>query len=194
MTPCTELNAPSARIDKAGMCSGFATPRIEGKEGNTNRRLAPRDIWRQCAMVTQPNSNPRSFDCALPSSLARETLPTMNPLLGYVLLGAIAGFASGCFGIGGGAVIVPVLVLLFKVDYHIAVGTSLALILPISLAGSATNFSLGKINWQIFTACAVTGMIGAIVGSMFIQKIPALYAKRSFAVFLVYSAWRLWVK
>jgi uncharacterized membrane protein YfcA len=118
----------------------------------------------------------------------------MNPLFGYVLLGAIAGFASGCFGIGGGAVIVPILVLLFKVDYHVAVGTSLALILPISLAGSATNFSLGKINWQIFTACAVTGMIGAIIGSMFIQKIPALYAKRSFAVFLVYSAWRLWVK
>ena len=118
----------------------------------------------------------------------------MNPLLGYILLGAVAGFASGCFGIGGGAVIVPILVLLFKVDYHVAVGTSLALILPISLAGSATNFSLGKINWQSFPACAVTGMIGAVVGSMFIQRIPALYAKRAFAVFLVYSAWRLWIK
>ena len=118
----------------------------------------------------------------------------MNLLVGYILLGAAAGFASGCFGIGGGAVIVPILVLFFKVDYHVAVGTSLALILPISLAGSATNFSLGKINWQIFAACAITGIIGAVVGSMFIQKIPAHYAKRSFAVFLVYSAWRLWVK
>ena len=76
----------------------------------------------------------------------------MNLLVGYILLGAAAGFASGCFGIGGGAVIVPILVLFFKVDYHVAVGTSLALILPISLAGSATNFSLGKINWQIFGA------------------------------------------
>jgi uncharacterized membrane protein YfcA len=118
----------------------------------------------------------------------------MNPLLGYIILGLVAGFASGCFGIGGGAVIVPVLVLLFKIDYHIAVGTSLALILPISLAGSAANFSMGKINWQIFWSCAVAGMIGAIVGSYFIQRIPALYAKRGFAVFLVYSAWRLWMK
>jgi len=118
----------------------------------------------------------------------------MNPLLGYIILGLVAGFASGCFGIGGGAVVVPVLVLLFKIDYHIAVGTSLALILPISFAGSAANFSMGKINWQIFWSCAVTGIIGAVVGAYFIQKIPALYAKRGFAIFLVYSAWRLWMK
>lgn len=122
-------------------------------------------------------------------------MPTdMNPTLGYVLLGLVAGFASGCFGIGGGIVIVPVLVLMFKVDYHIAVGTSLALILPISLAGSATNFSLGKINWQVFWACALAGAIGAVIGSLFIQKIPALYAKRAFAVFLIYAAARLWAK
>lgn len=118
----------------------------------------------------------------------------MNPTLGFVLLGLVAGFASGCFGIGGGILIVPVLVLLFKIDYHVAVGTSLALIIPISLAGSATNFSLGKINWQVFWACALAGAIGAVIGSLFIQKIPALYAKRTFAVFLVYAAARLWAK
>lgn len=118
----------------------------------------------------------------------------MNPTLGYALLGLLAGFASGCFGIGGGIIIVPVLVLLFKIDYHIAVGTSLALIIPISLAGSATNFSLGKINWPVFWACALAGAIGAVLGSLFIQKIPAIYAKRTFAVFLVYAAARLWVK
>lgn len=118
----------------------------------------------------------------------------MNPTLGYALLGLVAGFASGCFGIGGGAVIVPVLVLLFKVDYHIAVGTSLALIIPISMAGSTANFNLGKINWPIFWACALAGIIGAVLGSYFIQKIPALYAKRAFALFMVYAAARLWAK
>jgi uncharacterized membrane protein YfcA len=118
----------------------------------------------------------------------------MNPTLGYILLGLVAGFASGCFGIGGGIIIVPVLMLAFKVDYHVAVGTSLALIIPISLAGSATNMSLGKINWSIFIACAVAGAIGAVLGSLLIQKIPPLYAKRAFAVFLLYAAGRLWVK
>ncbi len=118
----------------------------------------------------------------------------MNPLYGYVLLGLLAGFASGCFGIGGGVIMVPVMVLLFKLDYHVAVGTSLALIIPISLAGSVTNFSLGKINWPLFWACALAGAVGAVLGSLFIQKIPALYAKRAFAVFLVYAAARLWAK
>lgn len=118
----------------------------------------------------------------------------MNLLLGYVLLGLVAGFASGCFGIGGGIVMVPVMVLLFKLDYHVAVGTSLALILPISLAGSATNFTLGKINWQAFWACAIAGAAAAVLGSLFIQKIPALYAKRAFAVFLLYAAARLWAR
>lgn len=118
----------------------------------------------------------------------------MNAYYGFLALGLVAGFASGCFGIGGGVLVVPVLVLLFKVDYHVAVGTSLALILPIALAGSATNASLGKVNWQIFAWCALTGMLGAWLGSQFIQKIPALHAKRAFAVFLVYSAWRLWIK
>lgn len=118
----------------------------------------------------------------------------MNPTFGYVLLGLIAGFASGCFGIGGGILIVPVLMLAFKVDYHVAVGTSLALIIPISLAGSAANATLGKINWNIFWACAIAGAAGALLGSLFIQKIPPLYAKRAFSLFLVYAAARLWLK
>jgi uncharacterized membrane protein YfcA len=116
----------------------------------------------------------------------------MTPTVGYLLLGLVAGFASGCFGIGGGAIMVPILVLGFQVPYHVAVGTSLALIIPISLAGSAANWKFGTIDGKIFAACAVAGMIGAVAGSMFIQKIPALYAKRAFAVFLVYSAFRLW--
>jgi uncharacterized membrane protein YfcA len=37
-------------------------------------------------------------------------------------------------------------------------------------------------------------MVGAILGSLFIQKIPELFARRAFAVFLLYAAWRLWTK
>ncbi len=114
--------------------------------------------------------------------------------LAFASLGLVAGFASGCFGIGGGAIMVPVLILAFGVPYHVAVGTSLALILPIALAGSATNLTLQKIHWPIFWSCAIAGAIGAVAGALLIQKIPELYAKRAFAIFLVYSAWRLWGK
>ncbi len=115
-------------------------------------------------------------------------------LLGYALLGLCAGILSGCFGIGGGALMVPILILFFSLPFHVAVGTSLALILPISLAGSIANFKMGNVNWQAFWACAVTGIIGAVLGTLLIQKVPVLYAKRAFAVFLIYTAWRLWAK
>ncbi len=116
----------------------------------------------------------------------------MPDYLSYATLGLIAGFASGCFGVGGGAVIVPVLILVFRVPYHVAVGTSLALIIPISLAGSGANLFGGKVDWKIFWACCVSGILGALAGYAVIQKIPAEFAKKAFAVFLVYSAWRLW--
>lgn len=113
---------------------------------------------------------------------------------GYIILGAVAGVASGAFGIGGGALIVPVLSLWFGVPYHVAVGTSLALIIPISLAGSITHASLGGINWKIFVACGITGVIGAVLGSLLIQKVPDAYARKAFAAFLIYAAWKLWTK
>ncbi|MGD9896691.1 MAG: sulfite exporter TauE/SafE family protein [Candidatus Methylacidiphilaceae bacterium] len=113
-------------------------------------------------------------------------------ILGLALLGLLAGFASGCFGIGGGSLLVPVLVLSFAVPYHIAVGTSLALILPIALAGSLANWTLKQIDWSVFTVIALSGAAGAALGSFFIQAIPAVYAKRAFAVFLLYAAYRLW--
>lgn len=114
--------------------------------------------------------------------------------IGYAALGLVAGIASGCFGIGGGALIVPALTLWFKVPYTVAIGTSLALIIPISLAGAFTHQKFGNLDWRIFTACAIAGVIGAVGGSLLIQKVPELYARRGFAIFLLYAAWRLWFK
>ena len=119
-------------------------------------------------------------------------MPTGSLL--YALIGLLAGLASGCFGIGGGALVVPALTLLCGVPYHVAVGTSLALIIPITFAGSLANWKLNTVDWKIVAACALTGMLGAILGSLLIQKIPELFARRAFAVFLVYAAWRLWTK
>ena len=112
----------------------------------------------------------------------------------FAAIGLLAGFASGCFGIGGGTIIVPALILLCGVPFHVAVGTSLALIIPISLAGAATSWRLNTVDWRITAACALTGMAGAVLGSLWIQKIPEVVARRGFAVFLLYAAWRLWIK
>jgi uncharacterized membrane protein YfcA len=76
----------------------------------------------------------------------------------------------------------------------VAVGTSLALIIPITFAGTLTSWKLNTVDWRIAGACAVTGIIGAIAGAFLIQKVPEIYARRAFAVFLLYAAWRLWTK
>jgi uncharacterized protein len=117
-----------------------------------------------------------------------------NLTLLYAGIGLLAGLASGSFGIGGGTIIVPALILLCGVPYHVAVGTSLALIIPISLAGTTTSWKLHTVDWKIAFACAVTGMIGAVVGSFLIQKVPEMIARRAFALFLLYASWRLWTK
>jgi len=50
------------------------------------------------------------------------------------------------------------------------------------------------VDWRIAAACALTGMLGAVLGSLWIQKIPELYARRAFSIFLFYAAWKLWTK
>jgi len=133
------------------------------------------------------------FPCQLPPCLRIVArMPTGSAL--YALIGLLAGLASGCFGIGGGALIVPALTLLCGVPYHVAVGTSLALIIPITFAGTLTSWKLNTVDWRIAGACAITGIIGAIAGAFLIQKIPEIYARRAFAIFLLYAAWRLWTK
>jgi hypothetical protein len=70
----------------------------------------------------------------------------------------------------------------------------LALIIPITFAGTLTSWKLNTVDWRIAGACALTGILGAILGSLLIQKVPELVARRAFAVFLLYAAWRLWTK
>jgi len=108
------------------------------------------------------------------------------------LIGLAAGLVGGALGVGGGLLIVPALVLLFKQPYHTAVGTSLMVIIPIAVAGALRHHALGNTNFHLAAAMAIGGIIGAISGATLIQYIPALVAKRVFAVFLVYVAIRMW--
>lgn len=118
----------------------------------------------------------------------------MSYSIGYILIGLVAGLASGCFGIGGGVIIVPSLMLFFRMPYPVAVGTSLALILPISIAGSLFNYKSGTIDTTALIYCSIAGILGALLGSLLISHIPPLYARRAFACFLIYAAWMLWMK
>jgi hypothetical protein len=108
------------------------------------------------------------------------------------LVGFAAGLLGGALGVGGGVLIVPALVLLLEQPYQTAVGTSLLVIIPIAVAGAWRHYTLGNTNFNLAAAIAIGGMVGAISGATIIQFVPELWAKRAFALFLVYVAVRLW--
>jgi len=108
------------------------------------------------------------------------------------LLGFVAGILGGVFGVGGGIIIVPALVLLLKQPYQTAVGTSLMVIVPIAIAGAWRHYTFGNTNVHLAATMAIGGILGAIGGATVIQYVPALWAKRAFALFLIYVAVRLW--
>jgi len=92
-------------------------------------------------------------------------------ILTYLAVGAFAGLLAGLFGIGGGMVIVPVLVITFEslgfshdVLTHMAVATSLASIVFTSVSSVRTHHQKGAVDWPIVKLLSVGILLGAVLG------------------------------
>lgn len=114
-------------------------------------------------------------------------------ILLIIVIGAVAGLLGGAFGIGGGIVMVPAFLLLLKQPIHTAIGTSLMVVIPISIAGALRHYTLNNVHFSIVLWAGLGGIIGAVLGASIIEHVPAFYVKRAFALFLIYSAVRLWI-
>jgi uncharacterized membrane protein YfcA len=111
--------------------------------------------------------------------------------LGAGVVGVIAGFMSGLFGIGGGTVIVPGLVFVMRFTQRYAHGTSLAAIVPIAAAGVA-GFALDdKVDWPVAGLLVVGSTIGAQIGTRLIHRVSHRHLRIGFAVLLLITAVRL---
>ncbi len=101
-------------------------------------------------------------------------------------VGFVAGILSGMFGIGGGLVIVPALVILFGLEQRTATGTSLfALIWPVGLLGVLNYWKAGNMDpWRGFWI-ALGLLPGAYFGSKITLALPDTTNKRIYAVFLL---------
>lgn len=116
-------------------------------------------------------------------------------LVTFVLIGVAAGVLSGLFGIGGGILIVPALVLLADYPTKLALGTSLgALLLPVGLLGAYTYWQHGNLNPRASVLLALGLFLGAYLGARLAHIIPAATLQRMFAVFIVVMAVRLWIE
>src|SRR5690606_14505336 len=92
------------------------------------------------------------------------------PIWFALILTFIIGFASGLFGIGGGTMIVPALILLFLFPPHIAVGTSMLIVFLSAIVNSITHISLGHVPWLYALPVIPGAYIGGTIGTMLNKK------------------------
>ena len=105
--------------------------------------------------------------------------------LAFVLIGLAAGFLSGLFGVGGGILIVPALVLAARFDQRLAAGTSLAAIVPTSLVGVVSYAVTGNVDWIVALILAAGAVVGAQIGTQLLATLPKRAVQWGFIVFLV---------
>jgi len=103
----------------------------------------------------------------------------------YLLVGLAAGFLSALLGIGGGVIMVPLLVLLLGADMKIAVGTSLAYIVPVALSGALQHSYRGQIMWKALLLVVPCGLIGTYLGVRASDVLSGPMLKRMFGVLMV---------
>lgn len=110
-----------------------------------------------------------------------------NELIQLLIIGLVAGVAGGMFGIGGGAIMVPAMVLLMNMDQKFATGTSIAAqILPIGLLGAFEYHRNGNMSIRNAVLIAVGLLIGNYFGALFANQpyISSALMKKMYGVFL----------
>lgn len=117
---------------------------------------------------------------------------------GMIFAGAITGLLAGVFGVGGGAVIVPVLYEIFRilgvaeeVRMPLTIGTSLAIIIPTSIASFRSHRRRGQVDMSVLRVWAVPVVIGTILGALAARWVPSNVFKIVFIVVAGLSAIRL---
>lgn len=103
----------------------------------------------------------------------------------FVIIGLLAGLLSGLFGVGGGTVIVPLLVLMLSFDQRRAAGTSLAAIVPTAAVGVISYAASGSVAWIPAIILAAGAVVGAQIGTRLLPRISQTALRWGFVGFLV---------
>lgn len=109
--------------------------------------------------------------------------------VGLIILGVIAGVLAGLLGVGGGIVIVPALVYIFGFSQKMALGTSLALLLPpIGILAAYSYYKAGQVNISAALIIIAGFLIGSYFSSRYATHLHSANLMRIFGVFLLVVA------
>ena len=116
---------------------------------------------------------------------------TVLEWLALVPIGVLVGAFSALFGVGGGVVIVPALVMGFGFDQHLAQGTSLAVIVPTAVAGAVAHRKRGFLDLRLAALMGAGGAAGVLLGAWIALGTSAEVLRDVFGGFLVVAGTRI---
>jgi len=113
----------------------------------------------------------------------------------YVVLGVVAGMASGLIGIGGGIVVVPCLIYIFGFPQHAAQGTTLAMLIPpIGLLATWAYYKQGYVNIPVAGLICLGFVLGGYFGAKLAIGFPEVILRKIFGVCLLAIAGYMIIK
>ena len=114
----------------------------------------------------------------------RLSTKTFNPILARIITGSIAGFLAGLLGIGGGAIMVPLQMLLLNEDIKVAVRTSLGVIVAATISSCILHIAKGNVLFVPGLILGLSGMLGSQLGTRMLPKLSNSLVNKIFILFL----------
>lgn len=112
-------------------------------------------------------------------------------ILAVLVIGLLAGALGGLFGVGGGLIFVPTLVLLLDLGQVDAEATSLLAILPVVVAGTWRQHLYGNVRWRAAGVIGLTAVAGVELGVLTANALSELTLRRLFALLVLFVAAQL---
>ncbi len=117
----------------------------------------------------------------------------MRALIGFII-GILGGCFGGLIGLGGGVVMIPLLTGIAGLTQHKAHGTSLVAIIFTAIVGAATYYRHGTVDWSAALMLAVTAILTARMGALYVSTLSEQKLKKAFGVFLLFISGLLLAK
>lgn len=115
----------------------------------------------------------------------------MLDIVAAIIIGLLAGALGGLFGVGGGLIFVPALVLLFGLGQVEAEATSLLAIIPVVLAGTWRQHLYGNVRWRAALVIGVVAVAGVELGVLTAKSLSEEMLQRFFGLLLLVVAAQL---
>ena len=113
--------------------------------------------------------------------------------IGSIAIGIADGLFSGLTGVGGGAIVVPMLVAYLKVPQHRAHGTSLAIMILTASCGALAYLQQSFFDITLFVGMTIGSMAGVVLGARLMTMVPAVPLRRLFSITIILIGLRMFM-